>query len=589
MNEIEEIKSRLNVADLIGQYLTLKKAGTNFKTNCPFHQEKSPSFMVSPEKQIWKCFGCGKGGDIFEFIMEMEGLNFREALELLANRAGVELKTTKTKQEYTQEKDTKTKIYQINKLSAQVFAKILLASNIGKKALDYLKDRGLKIDTIKNFEIGFAPANNILEDFLFKRGFNKSDLRQAGGPERFQNRIMFPIFDIMGNVVGFSGRALNKGQEPKYINTPETPIYYKSRVLYGLDKARQEIKLQNKSLVVEGQMDVVMSHQAGVKIAVASSGTALTREHLAILARYSENIIFAFDQDQAGKEATKKSLKLVIGQDMNVKIVVLPNAFKDAGEAIAKDENIWVEAVDKALPAIEWYFKLAFDQFSSDKNLTAEDKKKIAKEILPVINIVPNEIEKSHYIQLLAKKLQVDQKIIEQVLEKIKTGAPRDEKTSVQTINKKNIDTEELLLTLLIKFPNLVEKTVSIIDYKDLKDGSETQRIYKLMQSCYTKGSCSEKQANCDFSKNFTICLNKNITESAKNKIQENLLTLEELYQSPDEVLIEQEVNQCIGLISSRKKEDIKEEFSKLIRAAEDKGDREEIKRLMIKLQKLMN
>jgi len=589
MDEVEEIKSRINVADLISQYLTLKKAGTNFKTNCPFHQEKTASFMVSPEKQIWKCFGCGKGGDIFEFIMEMEGLNFREALELLANRAGVELKTTKTRQEYVQEKDTKTKIYQINKLSAQVFAKILLEHSLGKKALEYLKDRGLKIDTIKEFAIGYAPDNDILERFLAKRGFNKDDLRQAGSPERFKNRITFPIADIMGNVVGFSARALNKGQEPKYINTPETPIYYKSRILYGLDKAKQEIKLQNKSLIVEGQMDVVMSHQAGVKIAVASSGTALTSQQLEILGRYSENIVFAFDQDKAGQIATKKSLNLVIGRDMNVKIVVLPQGFKDAGEAIAKDEKIWVEAVDQAMPAVEWYFKSAFDEFPNVENLAAFDKKKIARELLPVINIIPNEIEKSHYIQLLAKKLQVNQKIIELALGKIKKSVTSDKNISPETIIKKNIDTEELLVTLLIKFPNLVEKTVSVFDYKDLKEGGEIQKIYKLMQSCYTKSSCLEKQSNCNYQKNFTVCLNKNISEGTKNKIQENLLALEELYKNPDEALIEQEVNECIKIINSHQKEKIKEEFSQLIKQAEDKGDREEIKRLMIKLQKLMS
>lgn len=555
--------------------------------------------MVSPDKQIWKCFGCLKGGDIFTFIMEMEGLNFREALELLAQRAGVELKRTKPREEYQKEKDIKTRLYQINDLSSRLFHKILLEHRFGQKARDYLKKRGVNQATIKDFKLGYAPLKPVLHDFLFQKGFSEEEIKQAGSPDKFRNRLCFPILDIMGNIIGFSARALAENQEPKYLNTPETPIFHKGRILYGLDKAKTEIKKEKKSLLVEGQMDVVLSHQAGVKSAVASSGTALTQDHLETLCRYTPDIIFAFDQDKAGTEAAKKSIDLAIINEMNVKMVLLPPEFKDAGEAIAKDPKIWQSAVKKAIPAVDWYFQSAFggprintDEDTDKHGLTVDEKKAIARELLPVIKKIPDRIEQRHYIQLLAKKLAVPERTIDDALGRVRSTKDLRVKTKEQKspgLPSSVLGPEEILAALLAKFPEHLNRVINELDYQDFRKNSAAQKIYKFLQSCYTKSSCQSIEKACDFKKEFQLCLKKELDLDLQKELEILILTIEEQYKTASAEEIREEIINCSRRIKEKQREKIKEEFARRIKEAEESNDREKVKKLVEEFQRVIS
>src|SRR3990167_3451002 len=345
-DNVSKIKERLNVVDVISGYLKVQKAGANFKAQCPFHNEKTPSFFISPERQIWHCFGCQKGGDIFTFVKQMEGVEFPEALRILAARAGIEL------EEFDSTiKDSKDRLYQICEASARFFEKQLSHSGTGQRAVEYLKSRGLEGATMAKFRLGFAPgAWDSLSGYLRNSGFTEKEIVDAGMVikresegiyDRFRLRIMFPISYVNGRVVGFTGRILEGDEkEAKYINTPQTLIYDKSRILYGLEHSRGDIRKKDKCLLVEGNMDVVMSHQAGVTNVVASSGTALTPMHLAILKRYTDNLDFCFDTDSAGAMATKRGIGMALGQNFSVRAVSIDDKdCKDPADYVQKYGN----------------------------------------------------------------------------------------------------------------------------------------------------------------------------------------------------------------------------------------------------------
>ncbi|MCL5795582.1 MAG: toprim domain-containing protein [Patescibacteria group bacterium] len=530
--------------------------------------------------------------------MELEALNFREALELLAQRAGVELKTSKSKEEYQKEKNIKSQIYQINRISAEVYHKILLEAKYAQNARGYLKKRGVNQQTINEFKIGYAPDSSILYKFLIKRGFNAAEIRQAGSPENFRNRLVFPIFDIMDNVVGFSARALEKNQEPKYINTPDTPIYHKSSVLYGLNKAKTEIRKKLYSLIVEGQMDVVLSHQVGVKTAVASSGIALTENHLDILTRYSDNILFAFDQDEAGTQAVKRSINMALARGISLKIVVLPTEFKDAGEAILKDPKVWVKAVKTAVPVVEWYFDKVFAQYKGD-NYNSIDKKNIAKQLIPIMQKITDNIERAHYIQQLAKKLAVPERFIEEaVARRVESGPARHASQGVaggKSINpqtkeyqERKIETEDLLVILLLKFPQFLEKVVIDLDYNDFSQNSLAQKIYKFLQSCYTKTECDNSKS-CQVCNQINSCLKKKLSKDEQKQLKELELMIEKKYPSLKEDEVEGEILQCAKNIQNKKRETIKSNYADKIAQAEQEGNIEKLKQLLEEFQNIIS
>ena len=394
---VEQIKSRLSIADVVQSYIKLQKAGANFKANCPFHNEKTPSFFVSPSRQSWHCFGCSRGGDMFSFIMEIEGVDFLESLKILADRAGVEVEKIDKKQQ-----SERLRLLQLIGESVK-FYEFELRKNADVVA--YLKKRGMKGETAKSFNLGFAPAGwRNLHDYLKDKDYSdfemekagmivKSDKAQTGYYDRFRSRIMFPIFNASGQAVGFSGRIFGEeGTDSggKYINSPQTVLYDKSRILYGFDKAKNEIRKKDACVIMEGQMDAVMSHQAGVVNAAAVSGTALTIDHLRLIKRLTDKIIMAFDKDEAGARASSKGIDMALAEGFEVKIAVSPSG-KDPADAVLDNPESWLKAVSEAKNVIEFYLEL-FD-----------DRKDIERKILPYIAVLPSEMEKAGWVKKFPK------------------------------------------------------------------------------------------------------------------------------------------------------------------------------------------
>jgi len=425
-SQIEEIKNKLNVLDIVGGYVKLSKTGVNWRGVCPFHSEKGPSFFVSPARQMWHCFGCGVGGDIFEFIKKIEGIEFGDALRILASKAGVELK-----RENPQLISDRKKLYEICDLSCSFFEKQLESSEWGKKAKEYLLKRGIKDETIKKWRLGYSPDTwQSLSDFLVGRGYTRDEIIKGGlavqseknnNPyDRFRGRIIFPIFDLNSQVIGFSARIFKddqKGTPAKYINTPQTLLYDKSNVLYGINFAKLPIRKMDCCVLTEGNTDAIMCHQAGFENTVAVSGTALTPMHLNLLKRYSNNLLLAFDMDSAGETATKRGINLAESQGFNIKVIDTYSGAKDPAEIILDNPKNWEASVGSARTIMDFYFDSAFAKF--DKK-TPEGKKEIGKIILPAIKRLVNKIEQSFWIQKLADMLGVNESAVREELSSLR-------------------------------------------------------------------------------------------------------------------------------------------------------------------------
>lgn len=480
-SQVEEIKNRLNVVDVVGSYVKLTKTGVNYRGICPFHAEKGPSFFVSPNRQMWHCFGCGKGGDIYEFIKEIEGVEFGDALRILATKAGVELK-----RENPQLRSERQRLYEICDLACSFFEKQLGNSSWGKEAKDYLLKRGISEDSIKKWRLGYSPDTwQGLSDFLVGRGYKRDEIVKAGlavssdkgnNPyDRFRGRIIFPIFDLNSQVIGFGARIFkdaDKKETAKYINTPQTLLYDKSNVLYGINQAKVAIRKNNQAVLTEGYTDAIMAHQAGFENTVAVSGTALTPRHLNSLKRYTENLLLSFDMDTAGDNATKRGINLAETAGFNIKVI---NSYseKDPADIIKDDPKTWEESVKNARPIMDYYFDSALLKF--DKS-TPAGKKEIGKIILPAIKRLQNKIEQSHFVQRLAGLLSVSEEAVLDELKSIKIETPntpelenqvkivKEEKDFSVGGRKKLI--EDKIISLILKDPenlNLIEDSHHIL------------------------------------------------------------------------------------------------------------------------------
>ncbi len=481
-SQIEEVKNKLNILDVVGGYMKLTKTGINYRGICPFHAEKTPSFFVSPSRQTWHCFGCGAGFSIFDFVMKIEGVEFGDALKILARKAGVELK-----RENPQLRTERQRLYEICELATRFFEKQLFAGEVGKSAKDYLLKRGITEDSIKKWRVGYSPDIwQGLTEFLIGKGYQREEIIKAGlaiekegakgnSYDRFRGRIIFPVFDLNSQVVGFGGRVFSarggsafggkqaEQNTAKYINTPQTMLYDKSATLYGLNNAKLSVRKQNQCVVTEGYTDVIMCHQAGFENTVAASGTALTERHLNILKRYSENLVLAFDADPAGDSATKRGISMAQEMGFNIKIVEsygLKGEKSDPADIILKDPKIWQESVEKSRSIMDYYFAFALDNFN--KTLP-EGKKEISKIILPAIKSIKNKIEQSHWIQKLAEAISTKEDAILEELAKLsasKNYAIGAEKNDRQ-VEKENLGTEgrrqlieEKIISLILKNPN---------------------------------------------------------------------------------------------------------------------------------------
>ncbi len=414
---IQQIKSRLDVVEVIGEYVRLKQAGQNWKGLCPFHQEKTPSFVVSRERQMWYCFGCNSGGDIFEFIERLEGLEFPEVLEMLARRAQVTLDKTPGG-----EPNQRLRLLNLLEQAQKFFSEQLAGSAPAQTVRDYLVQRQITADSLKTFGLGYAPAEwDKLSNYLRGQKFTVAELVAAGvavkserGPgvyDRFRERLLFPITDVQGRVVGFGGRVLDKAaKEAKYINSPQGPVYNKSLIVYNLDRAKTYIKEAGFAVLVEGYMDVIGSWQAGVRNVAATSGTALTLEQIKLIKRYTSEVRVAFDADLAGKSAAERGIELALAAEMEVKVITLPFG-KDPDECAKQNSTAWQIAVTQALPIVDHAFMTVLKQVDAS---TREGKKTAAASLLRAIAKLPDPVEQDYYLKKLAQEIGVDELALRQ-------------------------------------------------------------------------------------------------------------------------------------------------------------------------------
>lgn len=555
-NDVAEIKSKLDIVQIVSEYVNLKQAGTNFKGLCPFHNEKTPSFMVSSDKQIFHCFGCSKGGDMFTFIQEIETCEFPEALRILAKKAGVQIKKFDPKIT-----NQKTRLLDINELAAKFF-NYLLYQPAGKKALDYLYQRQLTDNTIQDFYLGYSPDSwDKLMNFLRSKGYFEKEIFDAGLVvqkdnnrgyyDRFRHRVMFPIKNIFGQVVGFTARVLDGDEKTaKYINTPQTLIYNKSQVIFGLDKAKREIKNKDLAVVVEGNMDVIASYQAGIKNVVASSGTALTADQVQTLKRYSNNLALSFDADAAGQAAAERGIDIALSHGLNIKVITLTH--KDPDDCIKQDPKLWIQSIENAQP----YLENIFQKITVDKDLNNIDhKKQIADQMLIQIKKITNKVEQDIWLQKLGSYLDVSQDVLRESLKttgsRIKNSVSQSKKqTTEQTMQPKNHQTElyDELFGLVLKYPKNLDYLIEHFTPEYISD-QEFSKLYKFLILYYNDNN---KNDNMDFLDDFINWLSKTDSSFAtnnENKLQKLILLIEKDFYSFTENEIQQEIVNVIRTI----------------------------------------
>ena len=588
ISPVEQIKQKLDIIEVIGEYIRLAKAGRNYKARCPFHSERTPSFTVSQERQIWHCFGCGLGGDIFAFVKQIEGVEFPDALRILARKAGVVLK-----RQDPQVQSQKKRLYDVCELAAKFYSVQLEKSISGKPAQKYLLERGLQPQTIRTWRLGWAPDDwQALSDFLKKRGYKEQEILQSGlvvqkDPstgsgysseyhDRFRSRIMFPIFDTQGQVVGFAGRIFGKEDADvgKYINTPQTPLYDKSFILYGLNFAKLELRQKNSCIFVEGNLDVIMSHQAGTINTVASSGTALTEEHLKIIKRYTDNLIFAFDTDTAGVAATQRSIDMALKQDFIVKIAILGE--KDPADLIKKGPAQWLQAIERAQSVMDFYFASTFAKFNSQ---TLEGRREIKKVMLPAMKSIASKTEQSEWIKELARRLRADEKDLVIDLQKIKTAQVTDWHTkenvadSVDRAKSRQEGLEERFLGLCLNNPQHFSNVAGIAqqDFKNEKLGQIFYELKKLIEQSETKDPFGHLQKSL----------------STELKMQAEYLSLKIQQQPSEETETFSEMENCVKELKLIKIRQKLTALSYEIEQTQKKGTKIQLKQLLEKFSQL--
>ncbi len=486
MGAIDEIKQRIDIVDVIRQYAKLTKAGRTFRALCPFHSEKNPSFFVYPEQQSWHCFGaCNTGGDVFSFIMKKQGIDFGEALRLLAQRAGVNIPS---RFEPGGESEEKKGLYQINEAAAQYFHN-QLNSTAGEKTRSYLLGRGLSAKTIADFQLGYSLDSwDALKQHLINRGYTEAELLTAGliveaeagkTHDRFRNKLMFPIFDARGRITGFGARALDDSL-PKYTNSPQTPLFDKSSTLYGINLAKDALRQQNLAIIVEGYMDVITAHQNGFSNVVASMGTSVTEKQVNILKRLSKNIALALDADAAGEEAMLRCVGYENTLETEVGVIIMPRG-KDPDDVIKEDAKTWQELVKEALPIVDYTFNMVTSELDLTK---AKDKSLAVDKLLPIVAEIKDPIRQAHYLQKLAQLLKVSERSIEAALARTrpKQGRAKPPKQETPANRQPLVSSpiEEYCLALILQHPELKDKDEGLLP--EYFENSENREIFIAWQ-----------------------------------------------------------------------------------------------------------
>ncbi len=503
MDAIAEIKSRLSIEELVSQYIPLKKSGRHFKALCPFHQERTPSFYVSTERQLAYCFGCHKGGDHFKFIEEIEGLDFRGALKFLAEKAGVTL--PRALPDEHKRKSERDRLVELHDQATAFFEEQLWETSDGKKILKYLEKRGLKEATIKSAHLGFAPdAGDKLYTFLLEKDFTRGEILTAGLAvardteqgncfDRFRMRLIFPIKNLAGHICAFGGRAVRDGDEPKYLNSPETPIYHKSSLLYFLSEARTEIRIKQCVVIVEGYMDALAAHQAGFKNVVACGGTALTVDQLTLIKRFTNRILLAFDRDNAGKLATLRSLELGFTHEFSLGVVVWKSEAKDPDECIRKDPEIFLKALEEAQPATQYLLQSFSGEVEKD---SAEGKRKIIEGLLPFFSQMKSSVELDAWLKECAENLGLSVSALYDEVKRFKGKQKNPSFSSSSSRTKPDLPfsanantstrNEEYLLGLMLTYPEVRSIAHQLVPPEEIED-IELQNIYRSLSTEYNQ------------------------------------------------------------------------------------------------------
>src|SRR3989344_6028687 len=499
MDQKDEVKAKVDIIEVISSYLPLKKSGRNFSALCPFHGEKTPSFMVSAERQAYKCFGCGESGDVFTFLEKMEGWDFRETLEELAKRTGVKLKSFGS----SPQAKLKEKIIQINKLASKFYGYILFDHSQGKVARDYLLGRGIKKSSWEKFGLGYAPAGweNILK-FLEKKDFSHPEIAtaglivsrqtnsirsqaaiQGGYYDRFRKRIIFPIKDAKGQTLGYSARLIDESKEAKYINSPDTPIFNKGSVLFGLDVARGAIRDKNQAVLVEGEFDVISAQQVGIENVVASKGTALTDKQVALISRYCESVILAFDMDRAGDMAARRGIELLDHADITVNVASL-GKYQDPDQFCQKDPAGFKKALSQSVNIYDFFIDSAIKRHDTN---TAVGKKNIGREVIPVISKIADDMVRAHYIEKLSKVLNLETAFVADAVSQKRSdlfakepqGFPVANQAS-QNSKKGQITKEDYFLALFVLPKEIEKKILSMLAPEDFET-DDAQKLWRWL------------------------------------------------------------------------------------------------------------
>ncbi|MEW6599663.1 MAG: DNA primase [Nitrospirota bacterium] len=557
---LEEIKDRIEIVDLVQDYVQLKKAGQNWKGLCPFHAEKTPSFTVSPVKQIFHCFGCGSGGDIFTFLARIENLSFPEALKVLAKRAGVTLKTSPKEAAESGEKEP---LFNMNREAAWFFQQNLPKNT---QAAGYLESRGISDEVRKQFVLGYSLNSwNGLLNFLARKGYKPDMVRKAGlatqGPKGvydvFRNRIMFPIYDLKGDVIAFGGRAIDNS-EPKYLNSPETPVFNKRKVLYGLDRAKDTVKNTGQVLLMEGYLDVITAHTFGFTNAVAPLGTACTPEHGKLIKRFAEEVIIVFDSDEAGNKAAKNAVGILLESGLNVKVLSIPGNEDPDSFLRKKGKEAFQTLVANPLSVIEF--------FMTQKG----EKRTIAREAIEAISKAPDKILQGTYIKMLSEKIKVEERYVREEYLRIKKQQQRHDRpaTSAQPKPKVRPKNELYIIKLLLQRPERAAEACKEISTEDLKD--------PVARSIFSR----IKEGTTDLNRLMSLC-----DSEGKNYLTG--ISLNEDIENPEFEDPEKALNDCIKRIKDNKRKIVLQELQGRIKEAELKKDFALLKQLQMEQQKL--
>lgn len=581
MDEVSLIREKNDIVSFIGEYVTLKRSGRNFKANCPFHNEKTPSFMVNPERQRWKCFGCQKGGDIYSFLMEYERLEFPEALRFFAKRAGIELTESPSR---LSQKSNKEKIYVINNLAREYYHYILTKHKAGKIAMSYLENRGVTSKIIDTFMLGFAPNTNdsLVKYLTSKKQFKPADILEAGVASQwggrikdfFRGRIIFPLMDHRDNCVGFAGRLLEKNPESaKYINTRDTLAFHKGDFVYALNITKDAVRRSNQVIVCEGEFDVISCFHNGITNVVGVKGTALTENQVGLLSRFAQKITFCFDGDKAGQEAIKRSLPIVEKKGLTATVVEIKNA-KDPDEALQKEPGLFKKAVREDVSAYDYLLASLLKKYDPE---SAENKKLITDEILPLISGIQNEIVKEHFLKKTANALGSSFESISREMVRIsRKELPRVETKQVVPKPARDEVLEEYLLSLIIqsdKPKELLEKSVQILAGSMPKDRARQKILYHLLDHFVHADSFDGKV--------FTNILPRELIESYDSLLLFPLPHIEDQKSLEAEV---EKVSQKLKKLYIRAK---MTEISREIKLKEKEGNDREASGLKVKYSEL--